>query len=228
MARDYSKRRVVAKREFKRQSQQPSSSEPNVVVRKGLSVGWLLFFLVLVALATFFATKQMLQNDSDKSVVKLAVTKVEILDSAPLKTELELPKDNLVASKPPVESIIEDVVPIEPIANPKRPYLKIDYSFYNGLAETEVLVDVEPISIKLASAYYIQAGTFGKESQALIEQQRLARKGQKLDITTYTTKIRTYYRLRVGPFDNRLKMNKKRNELRRLGLDTLLVRARKL
>jgi hypothetical protein len=35
-----------------------------------------------------------------------------------------------------------------------------------------------------------------------------------------------YYRLCIGPFFNRLKMNKKRNELHKVGVDTLIVKTR--
>ncbi|MDG6778950.1 SPOR domain-containing protein [Thiomicrorhabdus sp. zzn3] len=101
------------------------------------------------------------------------------------------------------------------------------YSFYQGLKETEVVVDAVPISVELEHAYYIHAGSFGSEAVALKEQRRLARLGQAVDLSPLHSKGKTYYRLRVGPFHDRLEMNRKRNELRQLGVDTLLVRAPK-
>lgn len=101
------------------------------------------------------------------------------------------------------------------------------YSFYQGLKETEVVVDAVPISVELDHAYYIHAGSFGSEAVALKEQQRLARLGQVVDLSPLHSKGKIYYRLRVGPFHDRLEMNRKRNELRQLGVDTLLVRAPK-
>lgn len=104
---------------------------------------------------------------------------------------------------------------------------KQEYSFYQGLKETEVVVDAVPISVKLDDAYYIHAGTFGSEKVALQEQRRLARMGQQVEVSKVQKGERVYYRLRVGPYVDRLEMNKKRNELRSLGVDTLLVKAPK-
>jgi len=224
MARDYHKQNVRPKQEFKRKSQQPTS-EQVVSARQGLSIWWVMFFLVVVVLVTFLATKQMLKSEVNKPVVNptAIATDKQDLNSERVDVEQAEPavsQVDKVGVKPVVKEPVVEILTLKPAEK------KVDFSFYHGLAETEVLVDVEPISIKLAVAYYIQAGTFGEERYALIEQKRLAKKGQNLDISVYTTKDRSYYRLRVGPFNDRLSMNKKRNELRRLGLDTLLVRAK--
>ncbi len=99
----------------------------------------------------------------------------------------------------------------------------IRFTFYEGLSETEVVVYAEPIPIKLPEPYYILAGTFGRYEIARQEQDRLRRQGFDLDLNILELQ-RTYYRLRAGPFTNRLEMNKKRNALRRLGVDTMLIR----
>ncbi|MGC9386669.1 MAG: SPOR domain-containing protein [Hydrogenovibrio sp.] len=101
------------------------------------------------------------------------------------------------------------------------------YTFYEGLAKTEVVVLAEPISVALSVPHYIQAGTFRTRQRAERERARLAAKGQDLTLTALTWKGDKYYRLRVGPFDDRLEMNKKRNELHALGVDTLVVRSPK-
>ena len=113
------------------------------------------------------------------------------------------------------------MTPANAVAKTAQP---LEYSFYHGLSETEVLVDAEPIPVTLPVPYYIQAGTFGSAEQARKEQARLARMGQEVEVSVYQGK-RLYYRLRVGPFDDRLELNKKRNELNRLGVDTLLVKS---
>lgn len=103
----------------------------------------------------------------------------------------------------------------------------IDYSFYQGLSQTEVIVEAELISVALEQPYYIQAGSFGSKSVAMQEVNRLKKHGQQLEISALKKGDRTYYRLRVGPFSDRLLMNKKRNELRKLGVDTLLIKVSK-
>ena len=197
MARDYKQQRVMPKREFKRKSQ--TTTQPKSA--SGISFTWLVLSLILVGLVTFFLT-----NISNKETTKDA--------NLPLKIEIVEPAEiinKIVEEKPEI---------VEPAEK------KMSYSFYNALAESEVVVDVEPISIKLKYPYFIQAGTFYSEKNALKEQLRLAKFDQQLKISELTTKVRTYYRLRVGPFNNRLIMNKKRNELRRIGLDTQLIRSR--
>lgn len=106
------------------------------------------------------------------------------------------------------------------------PEQAVKFSFYKELKNAEVMVDAEPIPVKLSQPYYILAGTFRQESRALKEQVRLKKKGLLLKISKITSNNIDYYRLRMGPFNDRLKMNKKRNELRSLGVDTLLVRAK--
>lgn len=100
---------------------------------------------------------------------------------------------------------------------------EMEYSFYQGLSETEVIVEAEPISVALANPHYILAGTFGSNAVAENEQRRLKKMGQEVELTVVKQQ-KTYYRLRVGPFYDRLKMNKKRNELRRLGVDTMVMK----
>jgi cell division protein FtsN len=101
---------------------------------------------------------------------------------------------------------------------------EVAFTFYQGLAEAEVVVDAIPLSVKLDVPHYIQAGSFGAKRYALAEQKRLKAHGQSLTVSKLTTEHGTYYRLRMGPFDDRLALNKQRNALRRLGVDTLIIR----
>jgi hypothetical protein len=202
MARDYKQQRVNKKQVFKRKSQQ---AQQGIVEKDGISFNlvfrFLLVLLFLSLIVIFYQFSDLFQDD---------------------ELEVQTPSLELNETKKPDLKLV-----VNPLEQPKRTIKTIDYSFYNGLAETEVVVDIDPISIKLDSLYFIQAGTFGKEKQALIEQKRLKKFGQELAISTFKTSLKTYYRLRVGPFDDRLEMNKKRNELRRLGLDTLLIKSKK-
>lgn len=202
MARDYKQQHVNKKHTFKRQSQQtPEKVDKKEGFSFSLVLRLLLILLLLSSIVIFFTFNNFFQgNEADVQKPLLELKKIKKLDS------------KLV---------------VNPLEQPKRAIKTIDYSFYNGLAETEVIVDIEPISIKLDSLYFIQAGTFSKEKHALIEQKRLKKFGQELDVSVFKTSRKIYYRLRVGPFDNRLEMNKKRNELRRLGVDTLLIKFKK-
>lgn len=101
----------------------------------------------------------------------------------------------------------------------------IHYTFYEGLKKTEVIVEAEPISVALKNPHYILAGTFGTRKEALREQARLKRLGQVVSLNVVKLK-KTYYRLSLGPFYDRLEMNKKRNELHNIGVDVLIVKRR--
>lgn len=132
-----------------------------------------------------------------------------------------------VSKKLQIKPVVVEAVDVKSNQTQSEADEKPSFSFYEGLGKMEVVVDAVPISVELKQPYYIQAGTFGSERVAKQEQKRLERLGQKLQLSVLTTKKRVYYRLRVGPFNDRLVLNKKRNELRRLGLGTLLVKAPK-
>ena len=107
------------------------------------------------------------------------------------------------------------------------PEKSVNFSFYTGLAKSEVRVDVEPISVKLDGRYFIQAGSFKHKERALKEQARIKKHGIQLKVSSLKSPTRTTYRLITGPFEDRLIMNKKRNQLRRLGVDTQLFKVAK-
>lgn len=101
---------------------------------------------------------------------------------------------------------------------------KTQYTFYEDLPNTEVVVDVEPLPIELPEPMWIQAGSFTKLEQAEREQKRLSNEQRQVDIAPIDTQRGRYYRIMLGPFTDRLVMNQQRNELRRLGADTRIVR----
>lgn len=180
----------------------------------------LLFSIILITL--FFVANHFIKGQDDVEEVAL------VIPDAPEQTLLQAEVLNAPVIVEEQGNDLPKVKTYKPLvaSSESKKSNKVNYSFYEGLAASEVVVDVEPISIKLKSPYFIQAGTFRKEADAKQEQARLLRHGQHLFLFEVTSRDKKYYRLRMGPYEDRLKMNKKRNELRRLGVDTLLVKAK--
>lgn len=214
MSRDY-RYGHRPKNGFERKSQLPAAPEP----RGGLGLKvWLFSGVVFAAMlggfliVQHFMVNQTYADQTAKSEIYTDSKTPPAETVQTLKVEaLSTPANNEVAAPSADES------------SPSKPR----YSFYQGLKETEVVVDAVPLSVALEDAYYIHAGTFGSEAVARKEQQRLANLGEAVELSVLQSGERTYYRLHVGPFHDRLAMNKRRNALRRLGVDTLLVKAPK-
>jgi len=211
------------KPQFKRKSQQKSGAA-STVDKSSVPMIWAAGFLVsAVLLVGFFVTQHFVSQANQSS----EPTEKSIFLAAKEIKEKAVESVEKVSEKLEPQPVVVEAVQVEAeeqlVAVDEAPI----YSFYEGLAKTEVVVDAVPISIQLEQPYYIQAGTFGSERVALKEKSRLAKMGQELELSTYQGTKKLYYRLRVGPFTDRLELNKKRNELRRLGVDTLLVKAPK-
>ena len=228
MARDY-RHGHSHKKGFTRKSQQTSHQ----LEKRSVSLIWGAGFLVsAVLLIGFFVTQHFVSKgvksaaSAEKTIFQSAAALQEATAEsiAELSQKLQPPQPEV--PKKPIETTLSasnveaDLSKVEETSHSMQ-----QYSFYQGLSQTEVIVDVEPISVKLDHPYYIQAGSFGSEAVALKEQMRLAKLGQVLQVSALHKPNRTYYRLRVGPFDDRLILNKRRNELRRIGLGTLLIKA---
>lgn len=216
MSRDYRHGHSTNNKSFQRRSQQKAKPQSS----RGMGKIWLVGALVSVNfLGGFLVAKHFMGAGNEKP----AVAPSEIY------TEVTQPLE-----QPAVESrvITVEALPVEPAVKEESTESESShsngpkYSFYQGLKATEVVVDAVPISVALDSAYYILAGTFGSEKVAMREQARLDRLGQAVKLSPIAHKKRTLYRLSVGPFNDRLVMNAKRNELRRLGVDTLLIKAK--
>ncbi len=217
MSRDYRYGHNRNKTGFQRRSQQSESGNA-----RGRSVGkvWGVgLFVSLSFLGGFWVAQHFINNKAHGEVQPPSKIYNEVNTAQQSQSE-EQTTITVEAVKP--QELPKDIPEKAENVSEKR-----SYSFYQGLKETEVIVDAVPISVKLDDAYYIHAGTFGSEKVALREQQRLARLGQQVEVSRVQKGQRVYYRLRVGPYDDRLEMNKKRNELRQLGVDTLLVKAPK-
>lgn len=222
--RDYRHGHTQKRQPFQRKSQlskqetvasTPSAPKWIWLVALGLSIALILGFI---------AVQHFAQNGvkSSEKVIQSSVTTVQTPNFKPQTSTAKVAQDEVSqTSKEPlvVESLSSSS---EKVSEPKP----IHYTFYHGLAKTEVVVDAVPLSVTLSSPYYIQAGTFGSKEVALREKSRLKSHGQELTVSELKLEDRVYYRLRVGPFKDRLAMNKKRNELRALGVDTLLIKAK--
>ncbi len=226
MARDY-RHGHSNKKGFTRKSQQTSHQ----LEKRSVSLIWGAGFLVsAVFLIGFFVTQHFVSKGAkstvpaEKTIFQSAVALQEATTEsiAEMSQKLQPPQPKKSIETTLSASTVEDELSSVEESDPKQ-----QYSFYQGLGQTEVVVDVEPISVKLDDPYYIQAGSFGSEAVAFQEKRRLARLGQVLEVSALHKPNRTYYRLRIGPFDDRLILNKRRNELRRIGLGTLLIKAPK-
>ncbi|GKT12807.1 MAG: hypothetical protein ISEC1_P1788 [Thiomicrorhabdus sp.] len=218
MARDY-RHGHASKQGFQRKSQQGGAEEEKRSVSLVWSVGFFLSALLLVGLFTF-------QNFSFNSVAPSKLVDADVFQSTVELKQVAIESIEKISEQlqPRVELVNEVVIPTSQVQ--KTPIeLKQNFSFYQGLSQTEVVVEAEPISVQMKHPYYIQAGSFGSESVAKQELKRLARRGQVLELSVLHKGSRTYYRLRAGPYTDRLQMNKRRNELRRFGVDTLLIKA---
>ena len=219
MTRDY-RHGHGQKQAFQRKSQQ---DQPNKIEASGVSV-WVVGMVILIGFMFAFFVVNHFISQSNKPL--------EILEQEVFQVTSEL-KETLDINASPIVTVpqvkaAEIVVSKEPSLDKKdssHADTSHHYSFYHGLSQTEVVVEAELISVALTQPYYIQAGSFGSEKVAKQEQRRLEKHGQVLTVSALTKGSRTYYRLRVGPFKDRLVMNKKRNELRKLGVDTLLIKA---
>ena len=209
MTRDY-RHGHGQKQAFQRRSQQAASSKGAPSSR---SVWWVSIIVSVVLVFVFLVAKHFLTQESLPllTVTNQAEDESTVLTEALVKAE----------PTPAIEAVLTESEPEVVDINVSN-----HYSFYHGLSQTEVVVEAELISVALTQPYYIQAGSFGSEKIAKQEQARLAKHGQVLTVSALTKGSRTYYRLRVGPFTDRLEMNKQRNVLRKLGVDTLLIKAK--
>ena len=224
MARDY-RHGHGHRRSFQRKSQQ---EERVIESRSPLLVWGGALLISVIFIAIFFVVKHFVfqEKKPSESVENVADQLTGNIEKTPIseaKMASVIPAEN--SSEALSDQRSEPVPSNEKEVREKE--IGIDYSFYQGLSQTEVIVEAELISVALEQPYYIQAGSFGSKSVAMQEVNRLKKHGQQLEISALKKGDRTYYRLRVGPFSDRLLMNKKRNELRKLGVDTLLIKVSK-
>ncbi|MCV6606185.1 MAG: SPOR domain-containing protein, partial [Porticoccaceae bacterium] len=105
------------------------------------------------------------------------------------------------------------------------------FSFYEMLPETEIKPEpVEaykstPKDAKMKYNYLLQAGSFRAQSDAERMRAKLVMAGMPNATTTRTTGSNgVWYRVRIGPFDNRSLMNRAHDKLVRMQIQPMEIR----
>lgn len=180
---------------------------------------WLAGLLLTVLLVAAFFIVQHFASEGVKGSEKRASTvyKTEFSELTLVNPSVERPveRPKETTSKNTSDGAPTSDTPIE---------VETHYTFYTDLPNTQVVVDVEPLPIELPEPMWIQAGSFRELSQAQREQRRLSNNDRQVDIAPINTQNGRYYRIMLGPYTDRLIMNQQRNQLRRLGADTRVVR----
>ncbi len=106
------------------------------------------------------------------------------------------------------------------------------FEFYKTLPEMEIIIPETNITgnkkngikqISTPGTYLLQAGSFRNHAQADKLRAKLALRG--LETTTQSTDNEDeWHRVRVGPFDNLQQLNKIRSELKKMGIDAIVIR----
>lgn len=148
---------------------------------------------------------------------------------------------------------LKDTAPTQPVveAKPKQQVAEADpdvieptFDFYTVLPEMEVVVDTpkqvkkktivssppeKTASIKPADkvSYLIQVGSFKNAADADSFKAKLALLGIESRVQTVTIdNSATWHRVQVGPISGRDKADKLQKQLKKNGIDSLLMRAR--
>lgn len=214
MSRDYRHGHSKQGKGFQRRSQQQAAVEQG---RSTTGRVWLIGALVSISLLGGFLV---IKHFMSIKQIKDPVAPSEIYTEVTEPINRPKPTTMTVEALPSQAGLEAEQTPNQTDKNQTK------YSFYQGLKATEVIVDAVPLSVVLEADYFVIAGTFGSEKVALQEQARLARLGQPVKVAEISGRKGTLYRLSVGPYRDRLQMNAKRNELRKLGVDTLLIKAK--
>ncbi|HHJ16333.1 MAG TPA: SPOR domain-containing protein [Gammaproteobacteria bacterium] len=109
------------------------------------------------------------------------------------------------------------------------------FDFYNLLPEMEVIVPEQEIrgtpthegvkQVEKPGIYLLQAGSFRSHKQADQLRARLALLGMETRIQTVSINNKqAWHRVRVGPYDNLRELNQARSELKKNGIDAILIR----
>lgn len=120
----------------------------------------------------------------------------------------------------------------KPIPPPPRPR----FDFYNLLPEMEVVIPEQEITgvkkegikqVEKPGTYLLQAGSFRSFDQADQLKARLAMLGLETRVDSVTTDNGEWHRVRVGPYKKLEDLNASRSQLKRNGIDAILIRLKK-
>ncbi|MBO1924748.1 SPOR domain-containing protein [Thiomicrorhabdus sp. 6S3-12] len=150
-----------------------------------------------------------------------------------LEERIELPEANTPLQAPEAVALSEtEVIPEAPkeiraqaleVPSDEQIYGEPKKNFYSELKDLEVIPDdTTPEPVALEKPKYILAGSFFSESAALRAQSRLAQHEQKLKIRSTVRKDGKHiYALYTEPYYDRLELNKRKNQLRKLGASVM-------
>jgi cell division protein FtsN len=145
-------------------------------------------------------------------------------DSPFVEPKTKKPAIQAQAEKPPVASE-EDVLPKDESPEGSKP--ENNFDFYTILPETESTVteqEVKESSIKKDN-YFLQVGAFQDEADADNMKAKLALQGFEAVVQTATIPEKgVWHRVRVGPLNDIVQINKIRGELTTNGFNTDLIK----
>lgn len=108
-----------------------------------------------------------------------------------------------------------------------------EFDFYEVLPDIEKVMpddlpDDEPARVKPNLDYFVQAASFRKPADAEKLRARLALKGFKSNTQARTSEERgTYFRVRLGPYQNKREAKTIKNKLQKLGVNPIVVSVKK-
>lgn len=247
MARDYRPRRAPetlpppmlesSSARHKRQEEQRTSRN-----------AWLVMLLVIGAMVGGYWVINHFANSGLKSgsqQIKQAVAEIDLTDESEsvvilsdpqpeqVEEQIELPAESSLLQEPE-ESQSSETQPASDapreiraqaldVPSDEQIYGEPKKNFYSELKDLEVIPDdTTPEPVALEKPKYILAGSFFSESAALRAQRRLAQYEQKLKIRATVRKDGKHiYALYTEPYYDRLELNKRKNQLRKLGASVM-------
>ncbi len=122
------------------------------------------------------------------------------------------------SSRPPV---------IEDVSEELKTSRKRKYDFYTVLPEMEVVIDkdeITPAAEREPARYILQVGSFKNRADAESLKAQLALLGQQARIQTLEVNQTRWHRVRVGPFDSARKADSIKRQLRKNGIEALMMK----
>lgn len=127
----------------------------------------------------------------------------------------------------PAQPVAEQ--PAEEAPEP-APRVKLDYhevlpNIDQAISESELVEDDEPAESGPVHQYVLQAGSYKSERDAESMKARLALAGFESVVQRVEIRFKgTHYRVRLGPYQSRRKLQLHKKQLARQGINTLAIR----
>jgi cell division protein FtsN len=122
----------------------------------------------------------------------------------------------------PGVTIVEKSTPQQPTADASD----TRFDFYTLLPENEVIVDRSSATQadETKYVYFLQAGSFVKDSDAEQRRAELGLLGFEANIEKFSNKGTTWHRVQMGPLASRSKLSAARSQLIQEGIDTMVIK----